>query len=210
MSQENHEQDQTSNSSLSLTEKRQQFEEFFSIEHEFNVNIKPLAKSVSPEIFEQYIPVPFLLSTDNATIDQSALRSIQSMRGVSNQLTDYLMHQSRKIDLLVGYILQQHDDAEHRAQGILFGGSGLKIVSEQDFEVGQLVELKVFLDIENVAIYCHGEVIEKAVTGSDNQYTLTYQQIREVDQDILVRSSLHIQAKQLQALSQERRKNQQS
>ena len=194
-------------SQLSQTEKLKQFEEFFSIAHEFSVNVTALPKPVSKELFEQLIPVPFLLSSDNATIDQSALRSIQSLRGVSNQLTDYLQHQSRKIDLLVGYILQQHDDEHHRAIGTLFGGSGIKFTSEQDYETSQLIELKVFLDLENVAIYCHGEIIDKQNQDGRTEYTVIFQQIRDIDQDILVRSSLHIQAKELQTLAKQRRES---
>ena len=194
-------------SQLSQSEKLEQFEEFFSIAHEFIVNVTTLPKPVSEDIFEQLIPVPFLLSSDNATIDQSALRSIQSLRGVSNQLTDYLQHQSRKIDLLVGYILQQHDDEQHRATGKLFGGSGIKFTCEQSYETNQLIELKIFLDIENVAIYCHGEIIYKQDQDGRYEYTVIFQQIRDIDQDILVRASLHIQAKALQTLAKQRRES---
>jgi len=194
-------------SQLSQSEKLAQFEEFFSIAHSFNVNVNPLVSPVSEETFESLIPVPFLLSSDNASIDQSALRSIQSMRGVSNQLTDYLQHQSRKIDLLVGYILQQHDDIDARAKGMLFGGSGIKFTSESSFELGQLIELKIFLDVENVAIYSHAEIIDTEQSEAGTIYTVIFQQIREVDQDILVRASLHIQAKELQSLAKQRRQS---
>ncbi len=194
-------------SQLSQSEKLAQFEEFFSIAHSFNVNVNPLVSPVSEETFESLIPVPFLLSSDNASIDQSALRSIQSMRGVSNQLTDYLQHQSRKIDLLVGYILQQHDDIDARAKGVLFGGSGIKFTSESSFELGQLIELKIFLDVENVAIYSHAEIIDIEQSETGTIYTVIFQQIREVDQDILVRASLHIQAKELQSLAKQRRQS---
>lgn len=194
-------------SQLSQSEKLAQFEEFFSIAHSFNVNVNPLVSPVSEETFESLIPVPFLLSSDNASIDQSALRSIQSMRGVSNQLTDYLQHQSRKIDLLVGYILQQHDDIDARAKGVLFGGSGIKFTSESSFELGQLIELKIFLDVENVAIYSHAEIIDAEQSETGTIYTVIFQQIREVDQDILVRASLHIQAKELQSLAKQRRQS---
>lgn len=194
-------------SQLSQSEKLAQFEEFFSIAHSFNVNVNPLVSPVSEETFESLIPVPFLLSSDNASIDQSALRSIQSMRGVSNQLTDYLQHQSRKIDLLVGYILQQHDDIDARAKGVLFGGSGIKFTTESSFELGQLIELKIFLDVENVAIYSHAEIIDAEQSETGTIYTVIFQQIREVDQDILVRASLHIQAKELQSLAKQRRQS---
>ena len=36
------------------------------------------------------------------SLDQSALRPLQAVAGVANQLMEYLTHQAKKMDLLVG------------------------------------------------------------------------------------------------------------
>ena len=103
-----------------LATKLAQFDEFFSIAHQFNVNVRPLSETENCN-FEQFlttIPVPFKMASDMVGIDQAALRPLQAVSGVAAQLVDYLNHQSHKIDLLVGYILSQQDEQQHRHSGV--------------------------------------------------------------------------------------------
>lgn len=189
--------------SLSLEQKLAQYHEFFAIEHEFSVNIMPLdeADACSFEQFLSAMPMPFKLATEMSTIDQSALRSLQGLGSSAAQLVSFLNQQSQKIDLLIGYILSQQDEVQHRYQGIKFGGGGIKVVAKTAFSVGQLLELKVFLLENHCALYCYGEVI--AVESVNEQFThkVTFHFIREEDRETLVRTSLHEQSKQLQKLA---------
>ncbi|REL32777.1 PilZ domain-containing protein [Thalassotalea euphylliae] len=211
---------------LDLQTKLQQFDEFFSIEHQFSINLQPIAayQASSFEAFMAGMPLPFKMASDMVSIDQAAIRSIQGLGGVATQLTDFLNHQAHKIDLLVGYILSQQDEPAMRYQGIRFGGGGVIFNSEQTFAVGQRLEMKIFLLEENCAIYCIGELVEVMPADSaapaetdeltENQandqakqhaYKVIFEHIREEDQETLVRHSLHQQSKQLQALAQKRR-----
>jgi len=190
-------------SSLSLEQKLAQYHEFFSIEHEFSVNIMPLdeADACNYEQFIATMPMPFKLATEMSSIDQSALRSLQGLGSSAAQLVSFLNQQSQKIDLLIGYILSQQDEVQHRYQGIKFGGGGIKFMAPTAFNVGQLLELKVFLLENNCALYCYGEVI--AVESANEQFShkVTFHFIREEDRETLVRTSLHEQSKQLQKLA---------
>jgi len=188
---------------LSLEQKLAQYREFFSIEHDFSVNIIPIEDNESNS-FEQFIariPMPFKLATDMSTIDQSALRSLQNLGSSASQLVNFLNQQSQKIDLLIGYILSQQDEVQHRYQGLQFGGGGIKFATEKAFNIGQLLELKIFLLENNCAIYCYGEVIEVEPADEKVSHKATFHFIREEDREILVRASLHEQAKQLQKLA---------
>ena len=196
----------TSINSETTEQKLAKYHEFFSIEHDFTINILPLELSKATS-FEQFLidmPTPFKMASDIKSIDQSALRPLQSISGVASQLVEFLNHQSAKIDLLIGYILSQQDDEEHRYQGIEFGGGGLLFSSKTAFNVAQLLELKVFLLNKNSAVYCYGEVIE--VQHKDDLYIhkVIFHFIREEDREILVRNSLHEQSRQLQALAEKR------
>ncbi len=108
-------------------QKLTKYNEFFSIEHEFSINILPVEEhmGVSYEQFLANMPTPFKMASDMSTIDQAALRPLQALSGSAAQLVDYLNHQSKKIDLLIGYILSQQDEEQHRYQGLRFGGGGL-------------------------------------------------------------------------------------
>lgn len=189
--------------SLSLEQKLAQYHEFFAIEHKFSVNIMPieLTEDNSFEQFTDSIPLPFKLATDLSTIEQSALRSLQNLGNSAAQLVSFLNQQSQKIDLLIGYILSQQDEVQHRYKGLEFGGGGIKLITEKAFNVGQLLEVKIFLLESNCAIYCYGEVVE--VEPSNKQFThkVTFHYIREEDREVLVRTSLLEQSKQLQKLA---------
>jgi len=187
-------------------QKLEKYHEFFSITHEFNINILALdASKVSS--FEQFLldmPTPFKMASDITTIDQAALRPLQGLSGVASQLVDFLNHQSEKINLLMGYILSQQDDKQHRYQGIKFGGGGLLFTAASPFNIGQLIEMKIFLVTDNCAIYCYSEVIEVIEKDNSFQHKVIFHFIREEDREVLVRTSLHQQSKQLQQLAKQR------
>ena len=192
--------------SLTLEQKLAQYDEFFSIEHQFSVNIMPI-KNTKPLVFDDFIssiPMPFKLATDMSTIDQSALRTLQNLGNSASQLVNFLNQQSQKIDLLIGYILSQQDEAQHRYDGSMFGGGGITFISEKSFDIGQLLELKIFLLDSHCAVYCYGEVIGATAGSNENKtinYKIIFHFIREEDRETLVRASLHEQSKQLQKLA---------
>lgn len=189
-----------------IEQKLAKYHEFFAIEHEFTINILPLPahKSVSYEQFIADMPTPFKMASDMSSIDQAALRPLQALSGVASQLVEFLNHQSTKIDLLIGYILSQQDDEKHRYQGIKFGGGGLLFTADKPFELAQLLEMKIFLLNENCGVYCYGEVIEVEQEHDAYLHKIIFHFIREEDREVLVRTSLHEQSKQLQSLAQQR------
>lgn len=189
-----------------IAQKLAKYHEFFSIEHEFSINIIPIeaTKEVSFEQFLANMPMPFKMASDMSTIDQAALRPLQGLSSVASQLVDFLNHQSAKIDLLIGYILRQQDDEEKRYQGVKFGGGGLSFTAKKSFELAQLLEMKIFLINENCAVYCYGEVIEIEQVKEDYLHKVMFHFIRDDDRETLVRTSLHEQSKHLQLLAKQR------
>jgi len=188
------------------------FDEFFSIKHLFNINIVQPSPNEIPSFdeFINSIPLPFKLATDVITLDQAALRPLQALSGVAGQLVEYLNHQTQKIDLLVGYILSQQDEEIHRYQGTAFGGSGVIFKHNKQLKIGEHFPLKIFLVEENCAIYCYVEVIDVVVIDGvesvdEYEHKGIFHHIRDEDREILVRSSLHLQSKQLQLLAQQRK-----
>ncbi|MFT5756085.1 MAG: hypothetical protein ACI9LM_000797 [Alteromonadaceae bacterium] len=183
------------------------FDEFFSIKHLFNINIVQPSPIEMPS-FNEFIdnmPLPFKLATDVITLDQAALRPLQALSGVAGQLVEYLNHQTQKIDLLVSYILSQQDEEIHRHQGIAFGGSGVIFKHSKQRKVGEHFALKIFLLEESCAIYCYVEVIDVVENTHEYEHKAIFHHIRDEDREILVRSSLHQQSKQLQLLAQQRK-----
>lgn len=187
---------------LSLDQKLQQFHEFFSIKHELNVNVTPLDDDFrlpSMDDFPTQMPYAFRMASDMSDIESKALRPLRHLGEHAAELAEFLNHQSRKIDLMMSYILQQQDDEDTRYKTVEFGGGGVVIRSSREMKVGQRAELKIFLTEEASAVYCFAEVI--ACQEHDDQYHigLIFTRIREQDQELLVRASLHMQTLQLRA-----------
>ena len=185
-----------------------QFEEFFSIDYSFNINATVIESSQLPS-YEQFLtnmPTPFKIASEINTLDQNALRPLQTVAGVAGQLMEYLNHQAQKMDLLVGYILGQQDNENIRFNALKFGGGGIVFEASESalFNTGNHLELKLFFPDENIALYCIGEIISHQACNGVIQYKVIFHHIREEDQEALVRNSLHQQSKQLQALAQQR------
>ena len=107
----------------------------------------------------------------------------------------------------MSHILVMEDTADNRLYSECFGGGGISIVSPEPMEPGQLVELKIFLTDEAAAIFCYGEVIGQRPCEVKQQHFIIdmyYARIREEDREIIVRASLHQQAKQLKRKAEQK------
>ena len=86
-------------STLSLEEKKAQFEEYFSIASNINVNIRPLAEGESvpaEDAIEDAMPYAFRIASEMATIEAQAIRPLRNLGDHAESLADFLNHQSRK------------------------------------------------------------------------------------------------------------------
>ena len=84
------------------------------------------------------------------------------------------------------------------------GGGGVKLTDTKAYSIGQAFRTKLFLQHEASAIYCYTEVV--AVNKIDDehyQYTLLFKAIRDTDQELVVRASLHAQTRQLKKRQQQ-------
>ncbi|QHJ10674.1 hypothetical protein FX988_00894 [Paraglaciecola mesophila] len=184
----------------SLEEKQQQFNAFFTIEHAIRVNVKAVAAGFSlPDADDlgEHMPYAFRVASEATSMDAQTLRTLRNMGEHGEELASFLNAQSRKIDLLMSLVLQQQDDPSQAYESVKFGGGGIIVKCDEPFELEQIIELKLFLKEEASAIFCFGEVIGCEQVGEHYHVSLIYNCIREEDQDLLVRASLHLQTAQL-------------
>lgn len=193
--------------SMTLEEKQAQFDEFFMMHHALNVNVALLDSGVplpSTDALESHMPYAFRMAGEMASIEAQALRPLRHLGDHAESLAEYLNHQARKIDLMMSYILHQQDDELRRYTTQKFGGGGMIITSSEAMAVGSLAEIKLFLDQEAAAIFCYGEVIACDGVGNDYHIAFIFNRIREQDQELLVRASLHLQTLELRKRARSR------
>lgn len=192
---------------LSLAQKHEQFEEFFMIKHDIPVNLSVLdINFILPDIddLHNHMPYTFQVASELAEIESKALRPLRNLGEHAVELADFLNHQSRKIDLMMSLILQQQSAPDERFHSVQFGGGGITIQTHMEIQTSEKIELKIFLREEASAIFCYGEVIacEPQIStckeSKDTYHTsLIFTRIRDEDQDLLVKASLHLQAASL-------------
>lgn len=181
---------------------------FFSVAYCLDLNIKPLPDDFtlpSDAEFDSQIPESFKLASPDFNQTNDIANSLKSLGDTGNALAHYLKTQAERLNQILTYVLAMQDDPQFRTSSTQFGGSRLQFEWPILLSTGQLLEIKIFLPEEACAIYCYGQVIEN--DHQSGHITCEYVQIREEDQEALVRASLHAQSKLLQARAKARQEN---
>lgn len=189
-----------------------QFSEYFQLNHAIEINISKgdvLSNTPTDEEFDALIPLPYKLASEMKGVEQNMLRPLRQLGDVIEPLADYLKAQSRKIDLMMHYILQAQDENDERHRTVSFGGGGFIFSSSDNYSKEDYLVCKLFFNDEASAIYCLGRVIEqtendKEGNESETLYTVLFHKIRDEDRETVVRASLHQQSKQLLKKTQKR------
>ena len=177
---------------------QEQFNDYFVIEHRIHANIRPLdIKIPDSDQFLKMIPEPFLMAGELAALDRSALKPLAKLGEMAEELALYLRAQATKIDIMMRYILVQQDDPKHRCFTHSYGGSALCYYSPVALKELQLIEVKLFLEQSDGAVYGLAQVI--GCEAQDEQFLIktTWCQVRDEDRELIVRASLHQQSRQL-------------
>lgn len=184
----------------SVEAKQKLYNEFFTIKHKLHVNVKIMADDFVVPYNDELVaamPYPFRMASEMSELEAKALRPLRTLGEHAKELLNYLNQQSKKIDLMMSYILQQQDDPQERLISTEFGGGGISVASEEPLVVGNICQLKIFIEEEASAVFCFGEIISCNQTQDGYHSAIVFSSITEQDQELLVRSSLHLQTKQL-------------
>ncbi|MBU2916506.1 PilZ domain-containing protein [Psychrosphaera sp. F3M07] len=188
------------------------FSEYFQLEHQIPVNIKDGGDWDSiptMDQFEAMIPTPYKIASEMKGLEQTMLRPLRQLGDVIEPLAEYLKAQSRKIDLMMSYILQGQDDDDLKFQASSYGGGGFVFQSEQVFTLNNWIQCKLFFNEEAAAVFCLGKIVEVETISPDEDivnneppatsytYKVVFHRIRDEDREVVVRASLHQQSKLL-------------
>lgn len=192
-----------------LTRLKEDFADYFQIEHSIALNAQPYpgdGDALTEDDFLALMPEPFRLASEMVQLNSSSIRNLSRLGDAADELSRYLQQLAKKVDMMMHYILQQQDQAEYRYHTLSYGGSGLCLHSKQALATGDWLQLKIFLAHGEGAVFCLGQVLEsRPVVNSDEwQVDVVYRHIRELDQELIVRASLHEQTRQLKLKKEQR------
>ncbi|KKL02841.1 PilZ domain-containing protein [Rheinheimera mesophila] len=189
-----------------------EFADYFQIEHQTTVNLVPCSGPLpDQEGFLRLIPDAFKMTSELSQLNNSSIRTLNAVKELSADLAHYLQQQARKLDALTHYVLRSQDDPKQRFHTFSYGGSGVQVWMNEAVALGQIYEVKLFLDNNDGALYCLGQVIDVihrqgAQPEQPAQYLvkILFRRIRDEDRDMVVRASLHEQSKQLKRKAEQR------
>ena len=189
------------------SEKIAEFEQYFQIAESNRVNLFVVDKQSvpqSPAQLEADIPPLFKLANEVSELEQSSLRPLRNLGDVAQELAVFLQAQSRKIDLIMSHILASEQPQDNAMYCDSYGGGGVKFTTSEQYIIGQAFRTKLFLQHEASAVYCYTEVVAiDELDDGQKQYTLLFTAIRDSDQELVVRASLHAQTRQLKKRQQQ-------
>lgn len=195
---------------MTLEEKQAQFNEYFTIKHEINVNLTKVGDDFvmpEPDDLEQHMPYAFRIASELSAIDVNQFRPLRLANETAKELLDYLQQQAKKIDLVMSYVLHQQDHPDVQFKTKEFGGGGFIVTMDEQAAIGDIFETKLFLDTEASAVFCYAEVIACQLIEDKYHISLIFSCITEQDLELIVRASLHLQTRQLKKRSQNKQKS---
>lgn len=187
-----------------------EFADYFQIEHQTTVNLVPFSGPLPDQDgFLRLIPDAFKMTSELSQLNNSSIRTFNAVKDLSADLAHYLQQQARKLDALTHYVLRSQDDPKQRFHTFSYGGSGIQVWMDGAVVQGQVYEVKLFLDNNDGALYCLGqvlEVIEQQRSEPQRGYLvkILFRRIRDEDRDMVVRASLHEQSRQLKRKAEQR------
>lgn len=185
------------------------FEEYFQLPYAIPVNFQiggDISTLPSFDEFEQSIPIAYKIASEMQGLEQNMLRPLRQLGDVIEPLADYLKAQSRKIDLMMSYVLQGQDDGDLKLSTTSFGGGGFTFESDMVLDIDTWLQCKLFFNDDAAAVFCLAKIANIEPVEDKFKYTLIYSRIRDEDQEIIVRASLHQQSKQLLKKTQNKQK----
>jgi hypothetical protein len=176
---------------------------YFSVPHNFNAYLTPWPQSQPlPDEFELKAmqSLGLQLLSEVKSLEASCLLQLRQLDKDAKPVMDYLKLQSRKVDLVLQYVLEKETQEGEKHQGLSFGGSGLEILAAAPLTLDSQYKLNLYIRDELISILCFAKVTDCRPDPADDKswrIELSYSRILDADVEQLVKASLSVQQKLL-------------
>ena len=181
--------------------------EYFSVPHKFKAYLKPLAQGTElPSLskLQNMQSIGLQLLSEVKAVESSSLSQLRALESDTKAVVDYLKLQSKKIDLILQYVLESEHQDGIEVQGTKFGGGNIEVITDFEPEIGQHFEVTLFIRDELVALLAIGTVTSAEQADDEWKVELNFSRILETDVEVLVKASLSVQQKFLKARADRR------
>ncbi|WP_110456661.1 hypothetical protein [Shewanella algidipiscicola] len=180
---------------------------FFSVKHRFSVYLSAWPEDQplpSESQLKAMLPLGLQLISEVKAMEAGCLLQLRNLDDDARTVVEYLKLQSRKIDLVLQHVLEQQTYEGDKCLGECFGGSGIRVISDQPLLVGRQYRVTLHIKEALISMLCMAQCTACApIAGNDDQDNgflcdLSFSQILDEDIEQLVKASLNVQQKQLQ------------
>ena len=181
--------------------------DYFSVKHDFKAYLTPWPENMpvpSETDLALMLPLGLQLISNVKSLEADCLLQLRHLDDEAKTVVEYLKLQSRKVDLVLQYVLEQETHEGELHPGLFFGGSGIRITNSDPFNIGAQFKITCHIKEELVVLLCFGQVTAtQAIEGNDASSKACYltniefTQISDSDVEQLVKASLSVQQKQL-------------
>ncbi|MCL1037695.1 hypothetical protein L2750_11085 [Shewanella submarina] len=177
---------------------------YFNVPHEFTAYLEPWQQESLPDetALKEMQSVGLKLITEVKELENACLLQLRNLDNEAKAVVDFLKLQSRKVDLVLQYVLEKETQHGQKHPGLSFGGSGFTISSATPLTVGQQFKTTLYIREELINILCIATVTATSSEDGIHRGQLEYSAILESDIEQLVQASLRVQQKQLRARKQ--------
>lgn len=177
---------------------------YFSVVHDFNAYLQPFDGPLpDDEQLAMMRSVGLQLLSDVKALEAGCLLQLRQLDNEAKAVVDFLKLQSRKVDMVLHYVLENESRDGSRYSGKRFGGSGFVVASQTPLSVGSLFKATLYIRDELIALVCISKVEEVLQQDGVHLAELGFECILEPDVEQLVKASLSVQQKQLKARKQQ-------
>ncbi|BDM63960.1 hypothetical protein NFHSH190041_14120 [Shewanella sp. NFH-SH190041] len=178
---------------------------YFTVPYQFSAFLSPWPNNALPsdEQLEALKSPGLKLVGEVKLLEAQCLHYLRNLDNDAKAVVDFMKLQSRKVDLVLHYLLEQQAHQGQKAQGDSFGGSGMTVITAEPLQPDTRWQTTLYVQEELLCVLCIAQVKHCVPCDDGHLSELDFIAISDADVEQLVQASLRIQQKQLRARKQQ-------
>lgn len=177
---------------------------YFNVPHDFSAYLEPWQEASLPseDALKAMQSMGLKLISEVKELESACLLQLRHLDNDAKAVVDFLKLQSRKVDLVLHYVLEKETQSGQKLPGMSFGGSGFTLLTPAALKEGEQYKTTLYIQDELINVLCIATVVKTSTEEGAHLSQFEYSAILDADIEQLVQASLRVQQKQLRARKQ--------